>query len=265
MPTVTNSLERALIVLDLLRQTPGGLRNGEISRRLSIPKTTCSYIAARLSQWGYIGRDEETGRYTVGLTPVALAHAALREIGYPSIAEPALYKLASQVGLSTAIGILERGRVLIVDRVEGPDFIKRGETTDYRPWQDRDIGRELPLHSTALGRVLVAWQPRERAVELIANDPLAKASRHTKLSWAELIGRLDVIRKQGYARADGEMYPRTRAIAAPIFDSDMHVHAAVSLNGRIADAAWEEPRDLIESVKAAARDISRRMSSTRRL
>jgi DNA-binding IclR family transcriptional regulator len=105
MPIATNSLERALIVLDLLRQTPGGLRNGEISRRLSIPKSTCSYITARLSQWGYIGRDEETGRYTVGLTPVALAHAALREIGYPSIAEPALYKLASQVGLSTAIGI----------------------------------------------------------------------------------------------------------------------------------------------------------------
>jgi DNA-binding IclR family transcriptional regulator len=265
MPTATNSLERALLVLDLLSQTPGGLRNAEISRRLSIPKSSCSWITARLSQRGYIGRDEETGRYTVGLTPVALAHAALREIGYPSIAEPALYKLASQAGVSTAIGILERGRVLIVDRVEGPDFVIRGETTDYRAWHDRDIGRELPVHSTALGKVLVAWQPREQAIELIHNDPLARVSRNTKISKTELIGQLDRIRKQGYAKADGEVYPRTRAIAAPIFDSNMDVRAAVSLNGRIEDAAWEEPDDLVDLVKTAARDISKRMWSSRRI
>jgi DNA-binding IclR family transcriptional regulator len=275
MPTVTNSLERALIVLDLLRQIPGGLRNAEISRRLSIPKSSCSYITARLSQWGYIDRNEDTARYTVGLTPVALAHAALREIGYPSIAEPALYRLASQVGVSAAIGILERGRVLIVDRVESLEFAKRVEaefgsvrkakTSDYRDWQDRDIGRELPVHSTALGRILVAFQPRERAIELISNDPLAKVTRSAKLSKAELIGQLDAIRKQGFAKADGELYPQTRAIAAPIFDGRMQVRAAVSVNGRIADEAWEDSDALISLVKAAARDISKRMWSPGRI
>ena len=177
MQTPTNSLERALALLKLVEQTPGGLRNVEISRALEIPKSTCSYIAQRLVREGYLILDEETGKYKLGLATVALAHGALREIGIRSVAEPALYKLTSETGLSAGLGVLERGRVLLVDRVEGPRFVDDAVATAtvgarrrsrYRVRDQRDIGREMPAHTTALGKVLLAYLSRREVLDVIA-------------------------------------------------------------------------------------------------
>jgi IclR family KDG regulon transcriptional repressor len=91
----TNSLERSLLLLDLIGKTPGGLRHAEISRQLELPRSTCSWILKRLASQGYLAHDEDTGRYKVGLKVVALAHAALRELGFRAVAEPVLYRVAS--------------------------------------------------------------------------------------------------------------------------------------------------------------------------
>jgi DNA-binding IclR family transcriptional regulator len=65
-----------LAVLELIAQTPSGLRNAEISRRLRIPKSTCTYILVRLEQSGYLTKNNAGSLYRIGLTPVALAHGA---------------------------------------------------------------------------------------------------------------------------------------------------------------------------------------------
>jgi IclR family KDG regulon transcriptional repressor len=100
MPAATNSLERALAILEMIERAPGGLRHAEISRQMNMPKSTCSYIVARLERRGYLARDDETGYYRIGLSTVTLAHGALREVGLRAIAEPALYKLASRRALA---------------------------------------------------------------------------------------------------------------------------------------------------------------------
>jgi len=267
----TNSLERALAVLEALEQTPGGLRHAEISQRLRIPKSTCSYILARLEQRGYLSRDEESGRYQIGLTTVALAHGALREIGLRSIAEPALYKVAAETGLSAGIGVLARGRVLIIDRVEGSAFVRdavqvaeelparwAAQARRYRVRAERDVGRELPAHSTALGKVLLAFLPREEVLALIARHGLARFTRKTITSKARLLRELDFVRRDGYAMADGEHQAGLRSIAVPIYALSGEVSAGVALNGGVYEAAWADASLLLEKVKAAGREISRR-------
>ncbi len=269
MKPPTNSLERALAILDILEQTPGGLRNTEISRQMRIPKSTCSYIMTRLEQRGYLMRDHLSGRYKIGLTPVALAHGALREIGVRSIAEPALYKLAGETGLSAGIGVLERGRVLIIDRVEGSEFVRDAVqgavelpapsgSRKYRLREERDIGRELPAHSTALGKVLLAYLPRQQVLALIAQHALTRFTRKTIASKARLLHELDLVRKQGFATADEEHHIGLRSVAAPIYGATGEVSAGVALNGSLAEAAWADAAELIERVKAAGREISRR-------
>ena len=273
MKAATNSLERALVILEILEQTPGGLRNAEISQRIGIPKSTCSYIMARLQQKGYLAREDRTGRYTLGLTTVALAHGALREIGVRSIAEPALYKLAGETGLSAGIGVLERGRVLIIDRVEGAEFVRdavhtaetlaRGHdrTRKYRVREDRDIGRELPAHSTALGKVLLAGLPRPRVLELIRERGLTRYTRKTITTKPRLLHELDEVRRQGYATADEEHHAGIRSIAAPVYGAAGDVAAGVALNGSLAESAWRDPVELISLVRAAGREISRHARS----
>jgi len=269
MLAATNSFERALNLMDLLRRTPTGLTSAEMRRLLSIPKSSCLYITNRLRERGYIVRDDESGRYRVGLTPLALAYASLREIRCHLTAEPALYRLAYQTGLSSALGVFQRGRVLIVDRVEAPEFVHHliydqfagpvsATTSDRRRRLDRDIGRELPLHSTALGKVLLAYLQAEEVMDLLGLDTLPRLTPTTITSVRALLDQLETVRQQGYATADAEQFQRTRAIAAPVFDREGQVRAAVVLNGRINDARWKDSRELIEYVKEAALDISTR-------
>ncbi len=61
------------MLLKIVEQTSGGMRHAEISRRLRIPKSTCSYILTRLEREGYVFRDQETARYRIGLATLALA------------------------------------------------------------------------------------------------------------------------------------------------------------------------------------------------
>jgi IclR family transcriptional regulator, KDG regulon repressor len=270
MKPVTNSLERALELLEILEHEPGGLRHAEISRRLRIPKSTCSYILSRLERHGYLSRNSQTGGYALGLTTVALAHGALREIGVRSIAEPALYKLASLTGLSAGVGVLERGRVLIIDRVEGAEFVRdavqSAETPPlrwtasrkYRLRADRDIGRELPAHSTALGKVLLAYLSRTQVLEWIASHGLARHTRRTITSKAALLRELELVRKQGFATSHQEHHAGIRSIAAPIRGPSGEVSAGIALNGGLAEAAWKDPDALASMVQAAGREISRR-------
>ncbi|MBV8733007.1 MAG: IclR family transcriptional regulator [Acidobacteriia bacterium] len=271
MNEATNSLERALAVLETIAQVPGGLRNAEIHRRMRIPKSTCTYILSRLEQKGYLTKNDATGRYRVGLTPVALAHNALREIGVRTIAEPALYKLATATGLSAGIGILERGYVLIIDRVEGNDFVRdvvesaeaiaparHRPTRHYPVREDRAIGRELPAHTTAVGKVLMAWLPEPALLKLLEQRGLPRRTRKTITSKARLVQELESVRELGYAIADGEYSSGLRSIATPIRNAAGFVSAGVSLNGPITDVAWDDPAELVELVKSAAREISRR-------
>jgi DNA-binding IclR family transcriptional regulator len=269
MALATNSLERALALLKLVEGAPGGLRNADISRLLKIPRSTCSYIAGRLAREGFLERDPATGNYRIGLAAVALAYGALREVGIRSVAEPALYKLTSETGLSAGIGVLKGGRVLLVDRVEGPGFVKgaleaaergsgRSRDATYRGRAQRDIGRELPLHSTALGKVLLAHLRREQAAELLARHELPRITPRTIVSRNRLLAELDAVRAQGYALADREADAAIRALAAPIFDAAGAVRAAVSVNGSPADPGWRDLPELVKRVRDAARDISRR-------
>jgi DNA-binding IclR family transcriptional regulator len=257
MPIGTNSLERALALLEMVEKTPGGLRNAEISRRLQIPKSTCSWILTRLERQGYLTCDGDTSRYRIGLKTIALARGALRELGFRSWAEPVLYRIASETGLAAGIGVLEGSQVLIVDRVEAPEFSGGERFIQERPRDQREIGRELPAHSTALGKVLLAYLSRGALVTCLDELVLTRRTPNTILSRADLLLELRKIRRRGYATADEEHSSGFRAIGAPIFDFTGAVPAAISLNGSPAVPIWRAQRKLVALVTGAAREISR--------
>ena len=266
----TNSLDRALALLEIIEQTPGGLSSGEIRRRLDIPKSSYGYLITRLVDKGYVMRDGETHRYKIGLTPLVLAYGTLREMGFRSVTEPTLYRLVSETGLAASIGVLERHRVLLVDRVESPEFAKdavdfanrAGKTVfgrNIRQRWERDIGRELPAHSNALGKVLLAHLSRRQVLEIIAQEGLLPSTWKTIVSKAKLLAELERIRRQGYAESDEEQYIGVRGLGAAIYDASGAVCAAVCVTGDPARNVWKESGRLIELVRAAGWAISRSM------
>jgi DNA-binding IclR family transcriptional regulator len=245
----TNSLERALAILEFVAHKSGGVTNAEISTHFGVASSSTSYILVRLEREGYLRRDPENGRYEMGLKIVALSHGALRDMGLRRVAEPILYRLSVETKISALIGILERGRVMIVDKVEKPDLAKI----------DMDIGVRYPAHSTALGKVLLAHLPDDQLTALFDHYRLAKVSPNTIDSKTRLFSELENARKQGYATSDGELFLGIKAVAAPIFDSMGEVSAAVSVTGVSVSV---EDTHLINCVKVAAREITRRFGAS---
>jgi len=204
--TGSNSLERALAILEIVSRKSGGLSNAEISRRLRIATSSCSYILRRLEREGYVNRDRETGRYEVGLKVVAIAQGALRETGLRQIAEPALHRLARETQLSAHIGVLDCGRVMLVERVESPEFIK----------VDVAIGTQLPTHTTAMGKVLMASLSDQQVLDILEAQGLTPSTPNSIGSRSAFLQALKAVRKQEYAVSDEEEYPGVRCVAAGI-------------------------------------------------
>lgn len=258
----TTSLERALKLLELLERMPGGLRNADICRELDIPASTASYILARLEQGGYVQREPKTRRYHMGLSVVALAHGALRDLGFRSFSEPVLYRLASYTGLSAGIGVLRRNCVLTVDGVAGREARNRAagaHVSDTRAREHREIGRELPVHTTALGKVLLAYLDAESRKELLLDLKLERITSKTIVSKDRFRAEIEEVRNQGYATALQEHYPGVRALSVPIMDAAGSVIAALALNGGIAEPIWRDQNALIEPLQIAAAEISKRV------
>jgi IclR family transcriptional regulator, KDG regulon repressor len=241
------SLDRAMAILELASQRPGGLTNAEVHRRLGVATSSCSYVLRRLEDAGYLRRSPATRRYELGLKVLTLAHRALRDIGFRAIAEPVLHGLAKQTGFSGYIGVLQRGAIVIVARIDQPELAEI----------DFEIGVILPVHATAVGKLLLAHlKPNERRT-ILATSQLTKKSKNTIDSRERLIQDLDVIRRRGYSTSDGELYPGIRAIAAPISDAAGTVCAGLTLVGR--NVALDDP-EAIHTVKSASALISRRLT-----
>lgn len=216
MPLATNSLERALVILQLIGKTAGGLTNLEISLELKIARSTCSYILSRLEREGYLVRDKASGKYRIGLKTLILGRGALREVGFRVVSEPTLYRLAAETGLAANVAVLEGDRVLVLDRIEGFAFVKaaieESHTTqgpssastlqEVRGRQEatkeyREASFELPVCTTALGRVLLAYLPADGTHQFLRHNSWAK--KYSQSSGAqELLSELRKVRDQGY-------------------------------------------------------------------
>ena len=245
----TNSLERALEILELVACKSGGLTNAAISDRMEMATSTASYILNRLERSGFLQRQTETGRYEIGIKMVALAHAPLRDMGLRREAEPVLRRLSGQTDASSLVGVLERGHVMIVDKIEKPDLAVI----------DMDIGVCYPVHSTALGKVLLAYLPENRVHLIFDRVPFVKSSPRTIASKSQLLEDLKRVKKQGYSVVDGELFMGIRAIAAPVFGASDEIRAAVSATGFTFSV---EDKRIIGAVQAAAHEISKRLAAS---
>ncbi len=80
---LTKSLDRALLILELVSSRPGGWSNAELSRRLGMATSSCSYVLGHLERAGYLRRRAASGRYEIGIKMMTIAYGALGAFGLP--------------------------------------------------------------------------------------------------------------------------------------------------------------------------------------
>ncbi|GIE91807.1 IclR family transcriptional regulator [Actinoplanes regularis] len=251
MPGTVQSIERAAAILRMLAGGPGRLGLSEISRSLELAKGTTHGILRTLQGVGFVEQDRVSGQYQLGASLLHLGTSYLdtNELRSRSInwADP----LAVRSGEAVRIGTVLDGQVLIVHHVFRPDDT----------FQTLDVGALLPLHATALGKVLIAYRTGLTTTELAAY------TRKTLIKPRELAMALEHVRECGWAADVEELTPGQAAIAAPIRGYGGLVIGAIGVSGpveRICDSRYAPRPRLVTSVRDAARAISREMGAARR-
>jgi len=237
-----------------------------------MPTSSCSYLTSRMERMGYLTKDPVSRRYKIGLAAVALAHGSMREMGFRSITEPILYRLASDTGLSAGIGVMERGQVVLVDRVESPLFAKDVASTvrskqptshffgpGFRTRAQRDVGRHLPVHATALGKVLLAHLSEDELIAFLRDHTMTRLTAKTIVSRVVLEAQLKKVMVQSYAMVKEEMYQGVWALGVPIIEAKGTVRMAIALNGPLTEPAWKDLPALVRKIEESARDIARQI------
>lgn len=247
----TNSLDRALVILESVAKARRGLTNKDLSTELGIATSSCSYILGRLESHGFLSRDPDTSRYSIGLKAVAIARGALRPLDFRKLADPVLRRLSEHTGLETVIGVLEHGQLMVLNRISNGKF----------PGADVDMGTEFPPHTTAMGKLLMAHLPSHEVLDMIEKTGLPPSTDKSIGSKEKLLHELDAVREQGYALTDEEHKLGLRSVGVPITDPWGKIDAALAAIGTVKDLVWQ--RNLNETLRAL-RDAAREISALRR-
>ncbi|MFE0104957.1 IclR family transcriptional regulator [Streptomyces sp. NPDC059009] len=248
------SLERAAAMLRLLAGGERRLGLSEIASALGLAKGTAHGILRTLQQEGFVEQETASGRYQLGAELLRLGNSYLDVHELRARALVWTDDLARSSGESVYLGVLHQQGVLIVHHVFRPD--------DSR--QVLEVGAMQPLHSTALGKVLSAYDP-------VAHSEAVEAERRafTDLTVCDkdgFEGVLDLTRARGYASDVEETWEGIASVAAPIHDRRRMPVGAVGITGaveRVRDKEGELRPDLIAAVRDCARAVSRDLGAGR--
>ncbi|MCT9934377.1 IclR family transcriptional regulator [Planotetraspora sp. A-T 1434] len=254
MPGPVQSIERAAAILRVLAQGSGRLGLSEIANSLGLARGTAHGILRTLQMVGFVEQDEATGKYQLG---AALLHLGTSYLDVNELRSRAINwadALASRSGEAVRIGTCLQGKVLVVHHVFRPDD----------SLQTLDVGVLLPMHATALGKVLLAYDANAAAA--MQNGELEQFSRRTIRTPKELARALAGVREVGWAAEIEEITIGQASVAGPIRGYGGLVVGAIGISGaveRICDAQGRPRPDFVTYVRDAARAVSRDLGASR--
>jgi len=192
----------------------------EVAQALGIPKSSAHALLASLTAIGLLKRNRE-GRYRLGWRILSLSQVLLSTSSWREEARRAMEELVQRFGETTHLAVLECGRVVYVEKLEGTRAVKVATT---------GIGVELPAHCSAVGKVLLAHRPWEEVLQIVEARGLPALTPNTITTLDELKTELQAVRERGYAYDIEEAVPELCCVAAPIRDHTGEVIAAMSLS-----------------------------------
>lgn len=244
-----NAVERALNILEAAAQRRDGFTNSEISRKLGIPKSSASYILRTLERRGYLRREPETGRYRLGLKILSLRGDAQANLDIADLALPFMRALVEKIHMTVHLAVLDQGEAVYIEKVEAAGFFK------VNTW----VGRRMFLHSTSVGKCLLAWLPKHEVEALVKRQGLKKRTPKTITTITRLLEDLEHTKSEGYAVDDEENSLGARCLGAPVFDVAGNVVAALGASGTLTQMDEPSMPRIAEALKETARRISRQL------
>ena len=241
---------RALAVLDAFDSSAPRLTLSEIAARSGTPLATTHRLLGELTAWGALTRRPD-GRYDVGrklwdLGLLAPVQAELRQVAHPFLLD-----VHTATRDTVHLAVRDGVRALYVERISGRESVP----------VISQVGSRLPLHSTGVGKVLLAAAPED-----VAHQALQALTAHTPRTVTDpdqLRRQLVDVRRRGYARTSEEMTLGAASLAVPVPVHGGGGPVVVAALGVVVPPRRRDLLRLVPVLQVAARGIGRELTRTR--
>lgn len=207
------------IIEAVVERQHSGLSFAEVIAATGLPKATAHRLLKELTQRGMLVFDPETRRYRGSLKLAMIGAGVMGGFDLRDHVHPHLRAMHDDLGHTCHLGIRDGQAGVYVDKLE---------SRDYGIKLFSEVGKRFPLHCTGMGKTLLAHADGDE-LEAILAGPLASHTDHTITDPQDLRAELSRIRDCGYAVDREEITRGITCVAAPIFGSDGHVVAALSV------------------------------------
>ena len=239
------AVERAVQILSSFHDGHAEQGVSEIAQATGLHKATAHRIIMTLFNTGFLERTADGEKFKLGLRMVGLGLGALHRLDIRRAAQPHMQKLVDDLQEICTLGVFDHGQVLYVEVVNSNHSL----TIAAR------VGRHLPAHCTASGKVLLAFLAPD-VVQSVLSTPLEAYTEKTITSPDRLREELEVIRQRGYAIADEELEVGIWAISVPVRDIDRNVVAAMSIPFPVNRLDPKRVPEIAQAVLKAANAVS---------
>lgn len=241
----SGTVGKALGLLTLLGEYPRGATAGEIAETAGYPFSTAYRLLNTLVAEEFASYDPREKRYRLGLRIYQLGQKVAQHRGFEGTALPVLQRLTELTGESSLLAVLDGSHFLTVHKVDGPQF----RTTT-------DPGDHGPLHTSALGKVLLAHAEPAVREYLLETLELTPRTEHSVTDREELRRQLEQVRRQGWAGQSEENDVGMAAVGVPVLSPSQRLIAAVALAAPVFRADLAALRQHLPELRRAAATLA---------
>ncbi len=251
----SSSLRAGLAILNCFSAEQPVLGIANLADELSMSRSTTHRYASTLVALGYLEQDQSR-RYRLAPRVVDVGMSVLDSMSLRGKAREHLRELREQTGRTVSLGILDGNDVRYIDRLRG---WRRGQ---HAVDLNLGVGARVPVHCSAMGKVLLANLPDKQREQTVAKLQLARCGPNSITSKRALRAELEHVREDGLAVGDEELAPGVRTLAAPVFGPEDQVVAAIGMPVP-ADAFTHA--ELVEVLGPPLRAAAKRVSAALRI
>ena len=246
-----HSVTKALNLLKVFSNSTPELSLMEISNLIGFNPSSTYRLLVTLEDAGFVEQNEKSGRYHLGLSCLRLASSFQAQNDLRKIALPIMQQLREEYKETVHLARLVGNEVIYLEKLVA--LLPIG-IIGVPP------GGRAPAYCTALGKVMLAYQPEKEIWRMYQDKPFVVYTSNTIHSVEQLIQTLADIRAQGYAIDNEEIDLGVKCVAVPIHNHSHRTIASMSISGpseRIDMLV--DKRGVIEALLSASQRISERL------
>ena len=221
----------------------------EISKALNMDLSKVSRMLGTLNGEGFFERDPNDGKYRLGAEFFTLGMIYFSNIALRKIIRPHIEQVAKELNLTSNWAILRNCRVIVMDRIQNLNI----DLISHR------IGLNLPIYSSSLGKVLLAYLPEDEQDRILQSVELKPFTPKTVVDPKLIKENLKLVVQSGCATDEGETHEHLNCIAAPIRNNKGEVIAAINITGETSRILAEQFFEYTDYLKEKALFISRQL------